>query len=115
MVASGYACARMTDEAPRPQPTSATRPPAWSLAIDAVESGQPGGDQVRRVAGPEEGVGAGEHVRVMVVPAHPGAGAERVGDAWFGPQRAQRQHERGGQCSDPFGSASANACSSVIE
>ena len=32
----------------------------------------------------------------MLVPAHPGAGAERLGDAGLGLQRAEREHERPG-------------------
>jgi hypothetical protein len=51
-------------------------------------------DQVGDVAGPEELLAAGGHVAVVLVPAHAGAGPERLGDPWLGPQRAERQHER---------------------
>ena len=39
----------------------------------------------------------GEYVLVVLVPAHAGAGPERLGDPRLGLQRAQRQHERARQ------------------
>ena len=83
-------------DAPSPQPMSATVAPARSLSGHAVQRRDPGWDQVGEVAGPEELLASEEHVLVVLVPAHPGAGAERLGDARLGLQRAEREHERAG-------------------
>ena len=66
------------------------------LVGHAVQRRDPGRDQVGGVAGPEELLAAGEHALVVLVPAHPGTAAERLGDARLGLQRAEREHERPG-------------------
>ena len=71
------------------------------LALDILQRGDPGGGEVGDVARAEEQLTAREHVLVVLVPAHAGAGAERVSDLRFGSQRAQREHERPGQVQRP--------------
>ena len=66
------------------------------LVLHAVQRRDPGWDEVGHVAGAEELLAAGEHVVVVLVPAHPGAGAERLGDLRLGLQRAEGEHERPG-------------------
>ena len=73
-------------------------------------------ERVRDVTRAEEHLAPGEHVLVVLVPAHAGAGPERVGNLRLGPQRTQREQERARQVQRSIpGSASANACSSVSE
>ena len=60
------------------------------LVHDAVKRWQPGGDQVVDVAGPEEPLGAVEQVRVVLVPAESGSGAEPLFD-----RRHVAQHTKG--------------------
>ena len=66
---------------------SATLAPARSLPCTSVQRRDPGRDQVGDVAGPEELLAPDEDVLVVLVPAQPGAGAERLGDPRLGPQR----------------------------
>jgi hypothetical protein len=66
------------------------------LAVHSVQRRDPRCHQVGDVAGPEEQFTAAEDIVVMFVPAHPGAGAERVGDARLGLEGAEREHERAG-------------------
>ena len=79
----------------RPQPAADVGDPAAGaqLVLDAVERGQPGRDEVRGVAGAEQQLAAEEHVVVVLVPAHPGTGAEGLGDPRLGAQRAEGEHE----------------------
>jgi hypothetical protein len=56
------------------------RRPLLELLLHPVERGDPLAGQVHQVAGPEEALAAGEHVRVVLVPSHAGPGAERVLD-----------------------------------
>ena len=67
------------------------------LGHDPVERGQPLGDQVRVVAGPEEALTALVHVVHVLVPAEPGAAARRLGDLRRVEHRAQRDLEEPGQ------------------
>ena len=71
------------------------------LLRHAVQRRDPAGGEVGDVTRPEEHLAAGEHVLVVLVPAHPGAGPERVGDLRLGPQRAQREQERARQVQRP--------------
>ena len=64
------------------------------LLRHAVQCRDPAGGEVGDVARAEEHLGPGEYVLVVLVPAHAGAGPERVGDLRLGPQRAQREQER---------------------
>src|SRR5512132_1488831 len=54
--------------------------PGGQLVADAVEVRDPGVDQVGRVPGPEEALGALPQVGVVLAPADPAAGPERLGD-----------------------------------
>ena len=54
---------------------------AFELLLHAVERRDPLGDEVARVAGAEEALGAAEQPVVVLVPAHALAAAERLGDA----------------------------------
>ena len=90
----GYACAISIVDAPCPQPTSATRAPSRSFASTPSSAGSQAADQVGAVAGAEEPLAPGEHVRRRAVPAEPVAGAERLGDLRLGAQRAERELER---------------------
>jgi hypothetical protein len=87
----------MMVEAPWPQPTSATRAPRLELGLDAVQGRDPGLDQVGPVAGGEEHLAAVEDLGVLLVPADPGATAERLGDARLGLEAGQGELERPGQ------------------
>jgi hypothetical protein len=49
------------------------------FVLHAVERRDPGRDEVGDVAGAEELLAADEDVPVVLVPAHPGTGAERLG------------------------------------
>ena len=102
-VARGKACASSTADAPSPQPTSATRPPARSLSSTPSSAGSQRGDEVRGVAGAEQQLAAEEHVVVVLVPAHPGTGAERLGDPRLGAQRAEGEHEGARQVEGALG------------
>jgi hypothetical protein len=53
------------------------------LALDPVQGRDPAGHQVGGIARAEEPLGAGEQLRVVLVPAHPGAAAEGFGDLRF--------------------------------
>ena len=66
------------------------------LVLHAVKRRDPGQGQVGDVAGAEELLAADEDVLVVLVPAHPAAGAERLGNPRLGLQHAEREHERPG-------------------
>src|SRR5207247_2400622 len=70
--------------------------PGMELLLDAVERWQPAADKVGAVAGPEEALAAGEHIRVMLVPSEALAGTERFGDLRLRLQRAESELERAG-------------------
>ena len=70
----------MIVDAPWPQPTSATRPPASSLSSTPSSAGIHESTRLRVVAGAEEALGALEEVVVVLVPADALAGAERLAD-----------------------------------
>jgi hypothetical protein len=63
---------------------------------------------------PEVPFAAGENVVVVLVPAEPVAGAQRLSDRRLGAQDAQRQLARTGTYTGPFASVTANTRSSVI-
>src|SRR5213076_3227130 len=65
-------------DAPWPQPTSATRAPAASFAA-TPSSADPLAHQVGRIVRAEEALRSLEEARVVLVPAHALAGAERLG------------------------------------
>ena len=97
VVLAGYACASSTRRRAVPAADVGDQRAGPQLLLDPVERGDPGRHQVRRVPGPEEPLAAVEDVRVLLVPAHAGAGAERLLDPRLGPQRAERELERAGQ------------------
>ena len=101
-------------DAPCPQPTSATRAPRSSFACDAVERRDPGLDQVRDVAGPEEPLGAVEEAGSCS--CQPKPAPERNASVIWGCalQRAGGELERAGHERGAVLVASANACSSVM-
>ncbi len=68
-----------------------------SLASTPSSAGIQRGHQVGEVAGPEELLAADEDLVVVLVPAHTGAGAERLLDPVDRLQRAERQHEGAGR------------------
>ena len=70
---------------------------ALQVLDDAVERGQPGRDEVRVVAGPEEPLAAVVDVVVVLVPADSGAAACGVGDPRRIEHRAERDLEEPGQ------------------
>ena len=71
--------------------------PALQLGHDPVQRGQPLGDQVRVVHGPEEPLAAVKHVTAVLVPAEPGAAAGYLGDLRSVEHRAQGDLEEPGQ------------------
>jgi hypothetical protein len=85
------------------------------FGLDAVEGGQPAGDQIGGVPGPEEALAAREHLVVVLVPADARTGAERLDDLLLRPQRAERELERARREDGPVGSVRAKACSGVRE
>ena len=64
------------------------------LLLDAVKRGDPGGDQVGVVAGPEEPLAAGGDAQVVLVPAESCAAAEALLDVRLGLDRGHGQLER---------------------
>ncbi len=70
---------------------------ALELLDDAVERGQPLGDQVGVVSRPEEPLAALEHVVHMLVPADAGAASRGLGDPGRVQHRADCDLEQTGQ------------------
>ena len=116
-VGLGNACAMRTVEAPWPQPTSATVPPASSLPTTPSSAGSQVADQVRVVAGAEEPLAALEHVVGVLVPADARAGPRGLGDPGRVRDGAERDLEEAGQVRGAVGvgqrdaPARAGACS----
>ena len=71
--------------------------PALELADDAVERGQPLGDEVGVVAGTEEPLAALVDVVDVLVPPHTRAGARHLGDPRRVEHRTQGDLEEPGQ------------------
>ena len=71
--------------------------PALELGRDAVQRGDPLGQQVHQVAGAEEPLASGEHVLVVLVPANAGAGTECLLDLVLRLQRSERELEGPGE------------------
>ena len=70
---------------------------ALELGLDAVQRRDPLGQQVHQVPRPEEPLAAGEDVLVVLAPAVPGPGAERLLDVVLGLERAEGELEGAGQ------------------
>ena len=66
------------------------------LGLDAGQGRDPAGHQVGGIAGAEEPLGAGEQLRVVLMPADPGAAAEGLGDLGFVLDRGDHDLEGAG-------------------
>ena len=71
--------------------------PSLQFFIYIVERGKPGTDEIGEVAGTKEFFAAVEDTVDVFVPTHAGAGAERVGDARDGRERAECDFESAGE------------------
>lgn len=71
------------------------------LGVNAIEGGQPTGQEIGRIPRPEEALTARKHLMMVLVPAESRASPERLGDLWFGAQRRQRELKRAGRVDSP--------------
>ena len=89
----GNAFARIIVECPWPQPMSATRMPASSVAWTPSSDGNPALQQVAEVAGAVEPAATMEHAVIVLVPADARARLERLGEAIDDAARGERDLE----------------------